>query len=74
MTYVQDAEKYKLSCSSDFHYLNQSRTYDLDGVSNAEEYVKTRRAMDIVGISLEDQVQELFFQEDNLFQLHFPSP
>lgn len=60
LTYVQDAEKYKLSRPSDFHYLNQSRTYDLDGVSNAEEYVKTRRAMDIVGISLEDQVQELF--------------
>ncbi|XP_015884396.3 myosin-15 isoform X3 [Ziziphus jujuba] len=51
----RDAEKYKLSRPSDFHYLNQSRTYDLDGVSNAEEYVKTRRAMDIVGISLEDQ-------------------
>lgn len=52
----QDAEKYRLGHPSDFHYLNQSRTYELDGVSNAEEYMKTRRAMDIVGISHEDQV------------------
>ncbi|CAH9146684.1 unnamed protein product [Cuscuta epithymum] len=51
----KDAEKYKLSHPSHFHYLNQSKTYDLDGVSNAEEYVKTRRAMDIVGISNEEQ-------------------
>ncbi|KAF3775094.1 Myosin-15 [Nymphaea thermarum] len=33
----------------------KSKTYELDGVNNAEEYLKTRRAMDIVGISLEDQ-------------------
>ncbi|RAL52847.1 hypothetical protein DM860_007615 [Cuscuta australis] len=50
-----DAEKYKLSHPSHFHYLNQSKTYELDGVSSAEEYVKTRRAMDIVGISNEEQ-------------------
>jgi len=41
---------------SHFHYLNQSKVYELDGVSSAEEYMKTRRAMDIVGISLGDQV------------------
>nr|GMD42803.1 myosin-15-like isoform X3 [Ipomoea batatas] len=52
---LEDAEKYKLSHPSDFHYLNQSKTYNLDGVSNAEEYVKTRRAMDVVGISNEEQ-------------------
>ncbi|XP_010261885.1 PREDICTED: myosin-15 isoform X3 [Nelumbo nucifera] len=51
----KDAEKYKLDTPSKFYYLNQSKTYDLDGVSNAEEYMKTRRAMDIVGISLDDQ-------------------
>uniref|UniRef100_A0A2N9EFJ8 Myosin motor domain-containing protein n=1 Tax=Fagus sylvatica TaxID=28930 RepID=A0A2N9EFJ8_FAGSY len=50
-----DAEKYKLDHPSHFHYLNQSRTYELDGVSSVEEYMKTRRAMDIVGISEEDQ-------------------
>ncbi|PPD90210.1 hypothetical protein GOBAR_DD12831 [Gossypium barbadense] len=51
----KDAEKYKLGHPSHFHYLNQSKTYDLEGVSNAEEYMKTRRAMDIVGISHEEQ-------------------
>ncbi|CAJ1972908.1 unnamed protein product [Sphenostylis stenocarpa] len=50
-----DAEKYKLGDPSHFHYLNQSKIYELDGVSNTEEYLKTRRAMDIVGISHEDQ-------------------
>lgn len=51
----EDAEKYKIGHPSEFHYLNQSKTYELDGVSNAEEYLKTRRAMDIVGISRSDQ-------------------
>ncbi|KDP34022.1 hypothetical protein JCGZ_07593 [Jatropha curcas] len=50
-----DAEKFNLDHPSHFHYLNQSKTYELDGISNAEEYIKTRRAMDIVGISHEDQ-------------------
>ncbi|CAH8320959.1 unnamed protein product [Eruca vesicaria subsp. sativa] len=50
-----DAEKYKLSNPHQFHYLNQSNTYDLEGVSNAEEYKNTRRAMDIVGISHDEQ-------------------
>lgn len=58
---LQDAEKYKLGHPSDFHYLNQSKTYELDGVSNAEEYIKTRRAMDIVGITQEEQVLQLWF-------------
>ena len=56
---IQDAEKYKLGHPGHFHYLNQSKTYELEGVSNAEEYIKTRRAMDIVGISHEDQVLRL---------------
>ncbi|EOA15895.1 hypothetical protein CARUB_v10003985mg [Capsella rubella] len=50
-----DAEKYKLSNPRQFHYLNQSKTYELEGVSSAEEYKNTRRAMDIVGISHDDQ-------------------
>ncbi|GER35366.1 myosin [Striga asiatica] len=55
-----DAETYKLGHPRNFHYLNQSKTYELDGVSNGEEYVKTRRAMDIVGIS--DDEQEAIFR------------
>ncbi|CAI8599486.1 unnamed protein product [Vicia faba] len=51
----RDAEKYKLGHPGHFHYLNQSKVYELDGVSSAEEYIKTRRSMDIVGINHEDQ-------------------
>lgn len=56
----RDTETYKLGHPSNFHYLNQSKTYELDGVNNAEEYVKTRRAMDVVGIS--DEEQEAIFR------------
>ncbi|XP_072981787.1 protein OPAQUE1-like [Typha latifolia] len=51
----KDVEKYKLGHPSNFHYLNQSKTYELAGVTSAEEYLKTRRAMNIVGISLVKQ-------------------
>ncbi|KAH9315730.1 hypothetical protein KI387_024357, partial [Taxus chinensis] len=50
-----DTEKYKLGHPSSFHYLNQSNCYQLDGVSDAEEYLAKRRAMDVVGISPEEQ-------------------
>lgn len=65
-----------------FHYLNQSDCYKLDGVDDTEEYLATRRAMDVVGISEEEQVcisvkfQEIvflplyskFFMRNNSFQ------
>nr|CAD1838020.1 unnamed protein product [Ananas comosus var. bracteatus] len=51
----KDAEKYRLAHPRNFHYLNQSSTYELEGNNSAEEYLKTRRAMDIVGISLVEQ-------------------
>ncbi|GJM84472.1 hypothetical protein PR202_ga00145 [Eleusine coracana subsp. coracana] len=51
----QDADKYKLAHPRNFNYLNQSHTFELQGVSDAEEYLKTRRAMDIVGICFADQ-------------------
>ncbi|KAK6944781.1 Dilute domain, partial [Dillenia turbinata] len=52
----EDIEKYKLGNPRSFHYLNQSNCYELDGVSDAHEYLATRRAMDVVGISEEEQV------------------
>lgn len=53
---LQAADLYKLAHPSNFHYLNQSSVYELDGISSAEEYMRTRRAMDIVGINHEEQV------------------
>ncbi|GAB2262831.1 hypothetical protein Droror1_Dr00003828 [Drosera rotundifolia] len=51
----QEIEKYKLGNPRSFHYLNQSNCYELVGVSDAQDYLATRRAMDIVGISKKDQ-------------------
>ncbi|KAI3874409.1 hypothetical protein MKW92_047464 [Papaver armeniacum] len=56
----EEVEKYKLGNPRSFHYLNQSNCYELAGVSDAEEYLETRRAMDIVGIS--EQEQEAIFR------------
>ncbi|MBA0835722.1 hypothetical protein Goarm_007987, partial [Gossypium armourianum] len=53
-------EKFKLGDPKSFHYLNQSSCYALDGVDDAQEYLATIRAMDIVGISEEEQVSLLF--------------
>ncbi|CAH8271730.1 unnamed protein product [Arabidopsis lyrata] len=51
----EEREKFKLGDPKLFHYLNQSKCYKLDGVDDTEEYLATRRAMDIVGISEEEQ-------------------
>ncbi|KDP33878.1 hypothetical protein JCGZ_07449 [Jatropha curcas] len=51
----EERERYKLGNPKSFHYLNQSNCYELDGVNDAEEYLATRRAMDVVGISEEEQ-------------------
>ncbi|XP_068650138.1 myosin-17-like [Aristolochia californica] len=56
----EDIAKYKLGNPRSFHYLNQSNCYELDGVNDAHEYLATRRAMDIVGIS--EQEQEAIFR------------
>ncbi|CAI0433994.1 unnamed protein product [Linum tenue] len=51
----QEIEKYKLDHPKTFHYLNQSKCFELVGVSDAHDYLATRRAMDIVGISAKEQ-------------------
>ncbi|KAL0459335.1 UNVERIFIED_CONTAM: Myosin-6, partial [Sesamum latifolium] len=51
----EDIQKYKLGNPRTFHYLNQSNCYELDGVDDSKEYLATRRAMDTVGISSEEQ-------------------
>ncbi|KAK4492484.1 hypothetical protein RD792_003293 [Penstemon davidsonii] len=51
----EEIEKYKLGPSKTFHYLNQSNCHELVGISDAHDYLATRRAMDIVGISQKEQ-------------------
>ncbi|GER46091.1 myosin 2 [Striga asiatica] len=50
-----DIQKYKLGNPRTFHYLNQSNCYELDGLDDGKEYIATRKAMDTVGISVEEQ-------------------
>ncbi|KAK8285551.1 hypothetical protein V6Z12_D08G232000 [Gossypium hirsutum] len=51
----EDIQRYKLGNPRTFHYLNQSNCYELDGIDDSKEYTATRRAMDVVGISPEEQ-------------------
>ncbi|XP_031283791.1 myosin-6 [Pistacia vera] len=51
----EDIQRFKLGNPRTFHYLNQSNCFELDGIDDAKEYVATRRAMDVVGISSEEQ-------------------
>ncbi|KAK6150259.1 hypothetical protein DH2020_017784 [Rehmannia glutinosa] len=55
LTFKQEIEKYKLGHPKTFHYLNQSNCYELVGVSDAHDYLATRKAMDVVGISQKEQ-------------------
>ncbi|GMI71781.1 myosin XI A [Hibiscus trionum] len=51
----EDVENLKLGNPRTFHYLKQSNCYELDGVDELKEYVATKRAMDVVGISQAEQ-------------------
>ncbi|XP_037491386.1 myosin-7 isoform X2 [Jatropha curcas] len=51
----EDVKKYKLGNPKTFHYLNQSNCCELDGVDDSDEYLATRRAMDVVGINSDEQ-------------------
>ncbi|XP_062188731.1 myosin-8-like [Phragmites australis] len=51
----EDRERYKLGDAASFHYLNQSSCIKLDGMDDSSEYITTKRAMDIVGISSDEQ-------------------
>ncbi|KAL2340088.1 hypothetical protein Fmac_008028 [Flemingia macrophylla] len=51
----EDVGKYKLGNPRKFHYLNQSNCIELDGVDDSKEYIATKRAMEVVGISSDEQ-------------------
>ncbi|VVA20335.1 PREDICTED: myosin-17 [Prunus dulcis] len=52
---AEDINRYKLGDPRTFHYLNQSSCYEVANVDDAREYLETRNAMDVVGISQEEQ-------------------
>lgn len=56
----QEIERYKLGKPSTFHYLNQSNCHALSAFDDSKEYIDTRKAMDVVGITSEEQVLSNF--------------
>ncbi|KAI8001970.1 Myosin-12 [Camellia lanceoleosa] len=53
----EDAKKFKLGDPKTYHYLNQTSCYEVANVDDAREYLETRNAMDIVGISQDEQMR-----------------
>ncbi|KAJ4817299.1 myosin-like protein XIF [Rhynchospora pubera] len=51
----EDVKRYKVGDPRTFHYLNQTGCYEVANVDDAREYIETRHAMDVVGISQEEQ-------------------
>ncbi|KAJ9564948.1 hypothetical protein OSB04_000914 [Centaurea solstitialis] len=51
----EDIKKYNLGDPKSFRYLNQSKCYQLDGVSDAHDYLATKRAMNVVGMNEQEQ-------------------
>ncbi|THF98798.1 hypothetical protein TEA_005046 [Camellia sinensis var. sinensis] len=52
----EDVKKFKLGDPKTYHYLNQTNCYEVANVDDAREYLETRNAMDIVGISQDEQL------------------
>ncbi|KAI6675802.1 hypothetical protein NL676_003708 [Syzygium grande] len=52
---TEDLVKFKLGDPRTFHYLNQPNCYEVANEDDAREYLETRNAMDIVGISQDEQ-------------------
>lgn len=76
MSVSQESEKYKVGNPRKFHYLNQSNFYELNGVDESKEYLDTKKAMDVVGISSDEQVQcsqngHIFFNTIKSYLDHF---
>ncbi|CAN1278919.1 XI-2 [Linum perenne] len=51
----EDIKKFKVGNARTFRYLNQSECIQLDGIDDPKEYIVTRKAMEVVGISAEEQ-------------------
>ncbi|KAG6503601.1 hypothetical protein ZIOFF_035917 [Zingiber officinale] len=62
----EDIDRYKLDHPRTFRYLNQSNCFELDGLDESEEYLATRRAMDVVGISTDEQLPFFILEMLNL--------
>lgn len=51
----QDRNNYQLREPSSYHYLNQSQCYTVDGMDDVQDFNEVVQAMDIIGITKEEQ-------------------
>ncbi|XP_071726546.1 myosin-12 [Rutidosis leptorrhynchoides] len=51
----EDVKRFKLGDPRTFHYLNQTNCYEVANIDDGREYLETRNAMDVVGISQDEQ-------------------
>eukprot|EP00794_Sanderia_malayensis_P009899 gene9900-10912_t len=51
----EDKETFGLTTPDYYYYLNQSGCYDVQGINDVQEYQDTRKAMDVMEISEENQ-------------------
>ncbi|EGG13950.1 myosin IB [Cavenderia fasciculata] len=52
---AQEKRDYVLSSPDQFYYLNQSECYTVDGIDDAADYREVRHAMEVIGLSAEEQ-------------------
>jgi myosin-1 len=56
---AEDKEQLGLTTPDYYYYLNQSGTYVVDGVDDIQEYHETKTAMNVMGISADEQTEVL---------------
>ena len=56
---AEEKEEFATTNAQDFYYLSQSGCYTVDGVDDAEEFQLTKKAMDVIGITKEEQTNIL---------------
>ena len=52
---TSDRETWRLKDATEFYYTNQGSCFTLKGVNDAEEYARTLAAMDVIGITKDEQ-------------------
>ncbi|KAL9655961.1 hypothetical protein ABK040_007582 [Willaertia magna] len=51
----EEKEEFATTNAQDFYYLSQSGCYNIDGVDDAEEFQLTKKAMETIGMTKEEQ-------------------
>eukprot|EP00761_Pharyngomonas_kirbyi_P012356 gb/GECH01012383.1/.p1 GENE.gb/GECH01012383.1/~~gb/GECH01012383.1/.p1 ORF type:complete len:1469 (+),score=336.96 gb/GECH01012383.1/:1-4407(+) len=51
----EERKEFQINNPQDFHYLNQSGCYDVDGIDDVEWMGEVRNAMDVIGINKTEQ-------------------